>query len=64
MNERASFAFGNTSTPPLNHDDDPKLACSLDMDASYRLMALDEQAEAEAAEWANALIGDVAIDAD
>ncbi len=33
-----------------------------DLEASYRQMALDEQAEAEALEWSDALIADVADD--
>jgi predicted CopG family antitoxin len=31
-----------------------------DLDASYAVMAADEESEAEALEWANGLIGDVA----
>ncbi len=33
-----------------------------DLEASYRAMAFDEAAEKEAAEWSDALIGDVADD--
>ena len=33
-----------------------------ELEESYRQMALDEEAEAEALEWAEALIGDVADD--
>lgn len=34
-----------------------------ELDEAYRLMALDEKAEAEAADWANNLISDVADEA-
>lgn len=34
-----------------------------ELNEAYRLMALDEQAEVEAAEWADNLIGDVADEA-
>lgn len=34
-----------------------------ELNEAYRLMALDEQAEVEAAEWADKLIGDVADEA-
>ncbi len=35
-----------------------------DLDAAYREMAADEEREAEALEWAEALIGDVANEED
>ena len=34
-----------------------------ELDEAYRTMALDEQAEAEAEEWADSLLGDVADEA-